>query len=135
MGTTTTRVLDLLGFARARGLEMRFIEYMDVGGATHWDMDQVVSRREILDRVACAHGPPTALRDGAWAPAERFRLSDGTTFGVIASTTEPFCRTCDRARLTADGTFLLCLYGEGGVDLRELLRLGASDERDRRADR
>jgi cyclic pyranopterin phosphate synthase len=49
-------------------------------------------------------------------------------FGIIASTTGPFCRTCDRARLTADGTFLLCLYGERGLDLRELMRGGASDE-------
>ena len=51
-----------------------------------------------------------------------------TVFGVIASTTAPFCRTCDRARLTADGTWLLCLYGDSGLDLRELLRMGASDE-------
>ncbi len=120
-------VLDLLEFARGRGIEIRFIEYMDVGGATHWEMGRVVSRREILDTVAAVHGPVTPLREETWAPAERFRLRDGTTFGVIASTTEPFCRTCDRSRLTADGTFFLCLYGERGLDLRELLRIGASD--------
>jgi len=120
-------ILGLLEFARERGLEIRFIEYMDVGGATQWDMRRVVTRREILETVARAHGPVTALSEDGWAPAERFRLADGTTFGVIASTTEPFCRTCDRARLTADGTLLLCLYGEQGLDLRELLRLGASD--------
>jgi molybdenum cofactor biosynthesis enzyme MoaA len=62
------------------------------------------------------------------APAERFRLGDGTTFGIIASTTQPFCRTCDRSRLTADGHFLLCLYADEGVDLREPLRSGATDE-------
>ena len=121
-------VLDLLEFARERGLEIRFIEYMDVGGATQWDMARVVSQREILDAVARRHGPVSALREDDWAPAERFRLHDGTTFGVIASTTVPFCRTCDRARLTADGTFFLCLYGERGLDLRELLRTGASDD-------
>jgi GTP 3',8-cyclase len=121
-------VLDLLEFARARGLEIRFIEYMDVGGATQWDMARVVSQREILDAVARRHGRVSALREDDWAPAERFRLDDGTTFGVIASTTVPFCRTCDRARLTADGTFLLCLYGERGLDLRELLRTGVSDD-------
>jgi cyclic pyranopterin phosphate synthase len=55
-------------------------------------------------------------------------LSDGTTVGIIASTTAPFCRTCDRARLTADGTWLLCLYGETGLDLREALRTGLPDE-------
>ena len=121
-------VLDLLQFARERGLEIRFIEYMDVGGATQWDMARVVSQREILDAVARRHGRVSALREDDWAPAERFRLDDGTTFGVIASTTVPFCRTCDRARLTADGTFLLCLYGERGLDLRELLRTGVSDD-------
>ena len=88
----------------------------------------MVSQEEILDVVARHFGPVTALRENDWAPAERFRLRDGTTFGVIASTTAPFCRTCDRSRLTADGTFLLCLYGERGLDLRELLRAGASDE-------
>ena len=127
-GYNDDEVLELLEFARERGAEPRFIEYMDVGGATGWTMDQVVSQREILDRIARRHGPVQPLPEDAWAPAERFALRDGTTFGVIASTTAPFCRTCDRARLTADGTFLLCLYGENGLDLRELLRGGASDE-------
>jgi cyclic pyranopterin phosphate synthase len=117
----------LLEFARGHGLEIRFIEYMDVGGATHWDMARVVSQGEILEIVAQRFGPVTALREDDWAPAERFQLADGTTFGVIASTTAPFCRTCDRSRLTADGTLLLCLYGERGLDLRELLRSGVSD--------
>jgi GTP 3',8-cyclase len=120
-------VLDLLEFARDHGVEPRFIEYMDVGGATQWDQRLVVSQAEILEAVQRRHGPVTPLREHDWAPAERFRLSDGTIFGVIASTTAPFCRTCDRARLTADGTFFLCLYGERGLDLRELLRSGASD--------
>jgi cyclic pyranopterin phosphate synthase len=126
-GFNDDEVLDLLEFARARGLEARFIEYMDVGGATGWSMDQVVSQREILDLIARHHGTVEPLRRTAWAPAERFALRDGTVFGVIASTTAPFCRTCDRARLTADGTLLLCLYGEEGLDLRELLRGGADD--------
>ncbi len=62
------------------------------------------------------------------APAERYRLADGLTFGIIASTTAPFCRSCDRSRVTADGTWLLCLYADDGVDLREPLRSGATDE-------
>ncbi len=104
---------------------------MDVGGATGWSMDQVVSQREILELDGAA------VRAGRADPRERSgrrpsgsRWPDGTVFGVIASTTAPFCRTCDRGRLTADGTFLLCLYGETGLDLRELLRGGA----DRRGD-
>ncbi len=120
-------VVDLLEFARGRGVEVRFIEYMDVGGATGWSSAQVVPQREILERVARRYGPVRALDDDAWAPAERFALPDGTRFGVIASTTRPFCRTCDRGRLTADGTFLLCLYGERGLDLRELVRGGAGE--------
>jgi GTP 3',8-cyclase len=127
-GHNDDEVIDLLEFARTRGLEIRFIEYMDVGGATRWDMEQVVSQREMLEAIGGRYGRVTPLREDEWAPAERFRLPDGGTFGVIASTTAPFCRTCDRARLTADGTLLLCLYGERGLDLRELLRMGASDE-------
>jgi cyclic pyranopterin phosphate synthase len=127
-GYNDDEVVDLLEFARERGAEPRFIEYMDVGGATDWSMAQVVSQREILDIVARSLGPVEPLAEDSWAPAERFALRDGTVFGVIASTTAPFCRTCDRGRLTADGTFLLCLYGEDGLDLRQLLRGGASDE-------
>ena len=110
------------------GAEVRFIEYMDVGGATHWSMDAVVSRREILQRLSDAYGTIEPLDGRESAPAERFRLPDGTTFGIIASTTEPFCAACDRSRLTADGLWLLCLYARGGLDLRRPLREGATRE-------
>jgi GTP 3',8-cyclase len=87
-----------------------------------------VSRAEMLKTVEATYGPVTAIVDGSWAPADRFRLADGATFGIISSTTEPFCRTCDRSRLTADGLWFRCLYARDGVDLRALLRSGASDE-------
>jgi cyclic pyranopterin phosphate synthase len=122
---------ELLEFGRAEGAELRFIEYMDVGGATHWSMDQVVSQREMLERLGRGYGPIAPvdqLGGDSRAPAERFRLADGTTFGIIASVTAPFCRTCDRSRVTADGTWFLCLYAGKGVDLRERLRGGATDE-------
>jgi len=119
-------LLELVEFARSQSAEVRFIEYMDVGGATAWSMDQVVSRQEILDRLEDAYGPIKALPSG-WAPAEEFRLPDGMKVGIIASTTAPFCRTCDRSRLTADGTWFLCLYGETGLDLRQMLRQGVPD--------
>jgi cyclic pyranopterin phosphate synthase len=125
-GVNDDELGDLIAFARAHEAEIRFIEYMDVGGATEWSAAQVVSQREILERVAQHHGAVAPIRSGN-APAERFRLPDGTTFGIIASTTAPFCRSCDRSRLTADGTWLLCLYAERGIDLREPLRAGASD--------
>lgn len=129
-GYNDDELIELMEFARARGAELRFIEYMDVGGATGWSLDQVVSQREILARLAERYGPITALPEPGpvQAPAERFALPDGTRFGIIASTTQPFCRTCDRSRLTADGTWYLCLYAADGIDLREPLRSGASDE-------
>jgi cyclic pyranopterin phosphate synthase len=118
----------LVEFARGRGAEVRFIEYMDVGGATHWAPGSVVSRAEMLARLTAIYGPIESLPGRASAPAERFRLSDGTTFGIIASTTEPFCADCDRSRVTADGLWLLCLYARGGLDLRHPLREGATRE-------
>jgi cyclic pyranopterin phosphate synthase len=126
-GYNDDEIGELLEFGRIEGVEVRFIEYMDVGGATAWSMEQVVSQREILERLSRRYGSITPVEEPSWAPAERFALPDGTRFGVIASTTAPFCRTCDRSRLTADGTWLLCLYGEEGLDLRNLLRGGAAD--------
>lgn len=128
-GFNDDELFELLEFGTRQGVEVRFIEYMDVGGANAWRLEEVVSRREMLERLAGHYGPITPLTEhaGSRAPADRFRLPDGTVFGIIASTTEPFCRTCDRARLTADGHFLLCLYAETGVDLRGPLRAGASD--------
>ncbi|MGH7359442.1 MAG: GTP 3',8-cyclase MoaA, partial [Candidatus Rokuibacteriota bacterium] len=82
----------------------------------------------ILERLATRYGPVEPVREESSAPAERFRLPDGRTVGIIASTTTPFCRTCDRSRLTADGTWYLCLYAQRGLDLRTPLRDGASRE-------
>jgi len=127
-GFNDDELTDLIEFARARDAEVRFIEYMDVGGATRWSLDRVVPQREILDRLGHHYGAVTPITgDDPRAPAERFALSDGTTFGIIASTTAPFCRACDRSRLTADGQWLLCLYAEQGIDLRAPLRDGSTD--------
>ncbi len=126
-GVNDDELIDLIEYARTVNAELRFIEYMDVGGATRWSADRVVSRREILERVAQVYGAPEPLDHAGSAPADRYRLGDGTTFGVISSTTEPFCRSCDRSRLTADGRWYLCLYGSHGADLRAALRSGASD--------
>ncbi len=119
---------DLIDFGRQVSAEVRFIEYMDVGGATHWSANQVVSRDEILARVGERFGAIEPVAEQSSAPADRYRLADGTVFGIIASTTAPFCSTCDRSRLTADGLWYLCLYAPRGVDLRGPLRAGASDD-------
>ena len=124
-GENDAEIPDLLRFARERACELRFIEYMDVGGATRWQAPAVVSRDEILAAIATSFGPPRAMPRTDAAPADRYLLPDGTVFGIIASTTVPFCGTCDRARLTADGRLFLCLYARVGHDLREPLRRGA----------
>ena len=127
-GVNDDEIISLLEFAKIRGAEIRFIEYMDVGGATAWSMDRVVSRKEMLDTIAAHFGPVQPVREESSAPADRYRLPDGTIFGIIASTTEPFCNTCDRSRLTADGVWYLCLYATRGIDLRGPLRGGVSDQ-------
>lgn len=126
-GVNDDELIPLLEFARGLGAELRFIEYMDVGGATRWSMEKVFSRAEMLARIGEALGPVEPIVEESSAPAERFRLPDGTTFGIIASTTQPFCRRCDRSRLTADGMWLLCLYATRGTNLRDALRAGATD--------
>ncbi|HYT32694.1 MAG TPA: GTP 3',8-cyclase MoaA [Thermoanaerobaculia bacterium] len=131
-GVNDDELVALLHYGKRVGAEIRFIEYMDVGGATRWSRDKVVSRSEILGVLARHHGPITPLSEKSSAPAERFRLADGTIFGVIASTTAPFCASCDRSRLTADGLWYLCLYAKNGVDLRGPLRAGAPREELRR---
>jgi cyclic pyranopterin phosphate synthase len=124
-GVNDDELEPLLDFAASIDAEMRFIEYMDVGGATRWSSDTVVSRSEILDRLRATFGAVGAIDEpGSTAPADRFSLPDGRVFGVIASTTAPFCGDCDRARMTADGVFYTCLYATDGLALRPALRRG-----------
>jgi GTP 3',8-cyclase len=124
-GVNDDELEDLIEFGRTVPAEVRFIEYMDVGGATRWSPQQVVSRREILERLEQRYGRIEAVVEESTAPADRYRLSDGTVFGIISSTTAPFCADCDRSRLTADGMWYLCLYAAQGTDLRGPLRAGA----------
>jgi cyclic pyranopterin phosphate synthase len=127
-GFNDDELTDLIEYGRRVDAEVRFIEYMDVGGATRWSMDQVFGRGQMLARLSQHYGSIEPIDGDPHAPAERFRLPDGTCFGIIASTTAPFCRSCDRARLTADGMWYRCLYATDGFDLRGLLRGGASNE-------
>ena len=124
-GVNDDELVDILEYGRELGAEVRFIEYMDVGGATQWSAADVFSRAAILEALAGRYGPIAPVDEVTSAPADRFRLGDGTTFGIISSTTEPFCRACDRSRLTADGLWYLCLYALRGTDLRGPLRAGA----------
>ena len=127
-GVNDDELVPLIEFARPRGAEVRFIEYMDVGGATHWTFERVVSRAEMIARLEAHYGPVAPVAEVSAAPADRYRLPDGTIFGIISSTTEPFCRSCDRSRLTADGLWYTCLYATRGTDLRAALRAGRSTD-------
>jgi cyclic pyranopterin phosphate synthase len=125
-GVNDDELTDLIEYGKGVPAEIRFIEYMDVGGATRWSMDQVVSRAEMLEVLGRRYGRIEPVVEESSAPADRYALPDGTVFGIISSTTEPFCASCDRSRLTADGMWYLCLYAQRGIDLRGPLRQGAS---------
>ena len=127
-GVNDDELAALIEFGKRAPAEVRFIEYMDVGGATRWSMEQVVGRREMLARLEARYGPIEPVAETSSAPADRYRLPDGTVFGIIASTTAPFCSSCDRSRLTADGVWYLCLYAQRGIDLRGPFRRGARPE-------
>src|SRR5437660_4710337 len=123
-GYNDDELVDLIEYGKVFGGEVRFIEYMDVGGATDWSMDKVLSRAAILKMLSQHYGPIEQVLEESSAPAQRFALPDGTTFGSIASTTTPFCATCDRSRLTAYGLCVLCPYATAGAGLRQPLRAG-----------
>ncbi|MEV0087385.1 GTP 3',8-cyclase MoaA [Saccharopolyspora sp. NPDC050642] len=120
-------VLELAGFGREHGYFVRFIEYMDVGTTNGWRMTDVVPAREIVDRLHAAWPLEPADPDYTGEVARRYRYLDGGEVGIIASVTEPFCRTCTRARLSAQGELFTCLFASSGHDLRALLRGGTDD--------
>lgn len=127
-GFNDDELVGLIEFAKHYEAEVRFIEYMDVGGANDWSPDKVLSRATMLQILGKYYGHIEALSERGSAPAQRFRLPDGATFGIIPSTTTPFCANCDRSRVTADGMWYLCLYATTGTDLRKPLRAGATPE-------
>lgn len=93
-GANHDELADLIEFARTVNAEVRFIEYMDVGGATHWAWEKVFTKANMLESLEKRYGRIEPLPKHDTAPANRYALPDGTTFGIIASTTEPFCATC-----------------------------------------
>ena len=127
-GVNDDEILTLADFGRAKGVEVRFIEFMPLDAEGHWVNDKVVSQDEIVSRIAEKHPLESVPARGA-APADRWRYLDGSgTVGVIPSVTKPFCGDCDRVRLTADGQFRTCLFATTEFDLRALIRSGADDD-------
>jgi cyclic pyranopterin phosphate synthase len=128
-GVNDAGVVDMAEHFRGTGHTLRFIEYMDVGTTNGWRLDDVVPAAEIVERIHAAF--PLEPVDPAYhgEVAARYRYVDGQgEIGVITSVTSPFCGTCTRARISAEGKLYTCLFAARGTDLRALLRSGASDE-------
>jgi cyclic pyranopterin phosphate synthase len=128
-GVNDDDIVPLVEFARENGFAMRFIEYMDVGNSNNWISEKMVSKKEIIERIDARFPLREIGRDRGSAPAVDYEFVDGGgDIGVIASVTEPFCASCTRARLTADGKLVTCLFSDHGHDLKGLMRNGATDD-------
>ena len=126
-GVNDDEAPDLLAFCIDQGFELRFIEQMPLDADHVWRRDNMVTAEEILARLETRFTLTADVEPRGSAPAERWLVDGGpATVGVIASVTRPFCRACDRTRLTADGQVRDCLFSDGETDLRELLRAGAT---------
>jgi len=128
-GENGDSILPMARFFRGTGHILRFIEYMDVGHTNGWRMDDVVTAREIVERVGTEMPLEPVDPNYPGEVAERWRYRDGSgEIGVIASVTHAFCRDCTRVRLSTEGKLYTCLFATQGHDLRALLRGGASDD-------
>ena len=128
-GVNDDDIIELVEFARSNGFSMRFIEYMDVGNSNNWISEKMVPKKEILEKINARYPLKEIGREQSSAPAVDYEFTDGGgNIGVIASVTEPFCSSCTRARLTADGKLVTCLFSDRGHDLKSMLRKGSSDE-------
>ncbi|MDT8862385.1 GTP 3',8-cyclase MoaA [Alkalihalobacillus sp. MEB130] len=127
-GVNESEVIKLARYCKERNIQLRFIEFMDVGQTNGWDFSQVVTKKELLEKVATL-GPLEELeKDYLGEVATRYRYK-GTNaeIGIISSVSDTFCGNCTRARISADGKLYTCLFAEEGYDLRSLIRLGATD--------
>lgn len=128
-GINDHEIIDLVEFARRHHLAIRFIEYMDVGNANGWTLEKTVTKQEIFTIINGRFPLRELGRKEGRAPAVDYEFSDGGgSIGIIGSVSEPFCSSCTRARLTADGKLVTCLFAQQGYDLKGLLRSGAGDE-------
>ncbi len=128
-GLNESSILPMARYFREKGYILRFIEYMDVGHSNGWRMDDVVPAKEIVKLIGAEMPLEPIDPNYRGEVAERWRYQDGSgEIGVIASVTQAFCSTCNRARLSAEGKLYTCLFGIKGHDFKSLLRSGATDE-------
>lgn len=128
-GVNDHEVVPMAAYFKKQGVTLRFIEFMDVGTDNGWSFKQVVTKRELLDRLREKEELIPAEAAYFGEVADRYRYKDAKAeVGFIPSVSESFCSSCTRARLSSDGKFYTCLFATDGFDVRELLRSGASDE-------
>jgi cyclic pyranopterin phosphate synthase len=128
-GRNDDEILDFAAFARDTGRVVRFIEYMPLDAEGAWKREQLVPGREVVERIEAVWPLEPVRQIGDPAPADRYRFADGKgEIGVISTVTEPFCGTCNRLRLTADGAIRNCLFSDAEHPVRDLLRSGGTDE-------
>ena len=122
-GVNDSEILPMARHFKALGVTLRFIEFMDVGNHNGWNMDRVVSGREILQQIETEFEVESIDLSSAQQVAKRYRYTDGNVeFGLITSVTQPFCGGCTRARISADGKLYTCLFASKGLDLKSFLR-------------
>ena len=128
-GQNCDELVAMLGFAQSQNVQLRYIEYMDVGGALNWHEDKLVTASEILETLSQHFGDiETVDAVSTSAPAKVYRLANGYEFGIIASMSKAFCADCDRSRVTADGNWYSCLYATSGENLRDAIRADDQDK-------
>jgi GTP 3',8-cyclase len=128
-GVNDHEVLDMARHFRGSGHIVRYIEFMDVGSSNGWRMDDVVPSHEVVERISAVFPLEPVDPNYVGEVAERWRYRDGSgEIGVISSVTQAFCSSCTRIRLSTEGKLYTCLFAQGGHDLRDLLRAGATDE-------
>jgi cyclic pyranopterin phosphate synthase len=128
-GVNETSILPMARYFREKGYILRFIEYMDVGHTNGWRMDDVVSAKEIVNLIGSEMPLEPVDPNYHGELAERWHYKDGSgEIGVIASVTQAFCQTCNRARISAEGKLYTCLFAIKGHDFKSMLRSGATDQ-------
>lgn len=129
-GLNENQILPMAQFCKKENIQLRFIEYMDVGSTNGWKMDHVVTKEEILDQLKSVFSLEALEEDYYGEVAKRYRYTDSLTeVGFITSVSQSFCSSCTRARISADGKMYTCLFNGSGKDIKSLLRSQCDDDK------